>query len=58
MVVPVLPSWSSLNLFKTGLQITQIAEQIGFSSISYFAKCFNAEYGMPPKQYQKEQVKG
>lgn len=44
----------SLALFKTGMQITQIADSIGFSSISYFAKCFNAEYGMPPKQYQKQ----
>ena len=44
----------SIELFKTGLQIGQIAEQVGFTSTPYFSKCFKARYGNTPKQYQKE----
>ncbi|MCL1049068.1 helix-turn-helix transcriptional regulator [Shewanella abyssi] len=42
----------ALALFERELQIVQICEQVGFSSSSYFTKCFRREFGVSPKQYQ------
>ncbi|MBL4814167.1 MAG: helix-turn-helix transcriptional regulator [Shewanella sp.] len=36
------------------LQVTQIVDRVGFSSCSYFVKCFKQEFGVTPKQYQLE----
>ncbi|WP_395375003.1 two-component regulator propeller domain-containing protein [Marinicella sp. W31] len=40
------------RLLKEGYQVNQIADRCGFGSPTYFSKCFKAQYGMPPKQYQ------
>jgi AraC-like DNA-binding protein len=32
--------------------ITEIAEQTGFGSTSYFSKCFQKEYGCKPSDYK------
>ncbi|MBN8578618.1 MAG: response regulator [Cytophagales bacterium] len=32
--------------------VTEIMYQVGFSNLSYFSKCFKAEYGLNPKDYQ------
>lgn len=36
------------------LSLTDIAYQTGFSSASYFTKCFKAEYGTTPSDYLQE----
>nr|WP_244437166.1 response regulator [Bacteroides reticulotermitis] len=36
------------------LPIVEIANQVGFSSPSYFSKCFREMFGMLPKQYAEE----
>ncbi|WP_395377513.1 ATP-binding protein [Marinicella sp. W31] len=41
------------ELLKDGYQVSQIADNCGFNSVSYFSACFKAHYGMPPKKYQK-----
>lgn len=33
--------------------ITEIAEEVGFSSTSYFIKCFSRQYAKTPNQYRK-----
>lgn len=38
-------------LLKEGCRITEVCEQTGFSSSSYFAKCFRAQFGVLPKDY-------
>ncbi|WDD96767.1 helix-turn-helix transcriptional regulator [Thalassomonas actiniarum] len=43
----------ALPLLKTGLQIVLICDMVGFSSPSYFAKCFKKTYGITPKQFQQ-----
>jgi signal transduction histidine kinase/DNA-binding response OmpR family regulator/ligand-binding sensor domain-containing protein len=38
---------------QDGLQVGIVADQCGFSSLSYFASCFRKKYGMTPKKYQQ-----
>ena len=40
------------KLIKIGLRMSQVFEQVGFSSPSYFSACFKAEFGMTPTQFQ------
>jgi TolB-like protein/class 3 adenylate cyclase/tetratricopeptide (TPR) repeat protein len=42
------------KLESTSLTISEIAFDCGFSSVSYFIKCFREEYGYPPGEYGKE----
>ena len=45
----------SLNLIKTsGKTIAEIAYEVGFSSPSYFTKCFKDQFGMSPSEYSKK----
>lgn len=48
---------ASLLLQNKEGNITEIMYQTGFSSLSYFSKCFKAEYKMSPKKYQQEHQK-
>ena len=38
-------------LLKQGYRIIEVAERVGFTSSSYFAKCFKARFGVLPKDY-------
>lgn len=42
----------AVQLLKEGYRITEVYEQTGFCSSSYFAKCFKAKFGVLPKDYQ------
>lgn len=44
------------SLLKEGNPVSVIADQCGFSSVSYFSSCFKAQYGMSPKQYRQSVV--
>ncbi len=45
----------SLELLKnSGNSISQIAYEVGFSSPSYFTKCFKEQFGMSPTEYAKK----
>ena len=35
------------------MRISDIAYEVGFSSSKYFSRCFKAEFGMTPKEYQE-----
>ncbi|NDV82824.1 two-component regulator propeller domain-containing protein [Bacteroides sp. 51] len=39
------------ELLKQGMGISEVYEKVGFSSSSYFAKCFKTQFGMLPKEY-------
>ena len=39
------------QLLRQGHRITEVADQVGFTSSSYFAKCFRAKFGVLPKDY-------
>lgn len=41
-----------LPMLANGLQITQIALEVGFGSPGYFSRCFKAEYGCLPTQME------
>lgn len=41
------------KLKKTDETIAEIAYSVGFSSPSYFIKCFKESYQMTPMEYQK-----
>ena len=42
---------AAAHLLRQGSRINEVAERIGFSSSSYFAKCFRQKFGMLPKEY-------
>lgn len=42
------------ELLKEGYRISEVAERVGFTSSSYFAKCFRAKYGVLPSEYSGE----
>lgn len=46
----------AISLCHSDLQIMQISEKVGFSSCSYFTKCFKEEFGITPKKYQAQKV--
>ena len=39
------------ELIRGGTRISEVAAQVGFTSSSYFAKCFKVKYGVLPKEY-------
>ena len=36
-----------------GRSVAEVAERTGFGSTGYFSKCFQAEFGCRPSDYQK-----
>ncbi len=42
----------------TGEKPSQVAFDVGFSSHSYFSRCFKARYGMPPSAYESNDKAG
>ena len=44
--------YAEKHLVESQLTLTQISESCGFSSPSYFNKCFKNWYGMTPSQYR------
>ena len=49
---------ASLLLKNNEGNVSEVMYKVGFSSISYFSKCFKAEFGMTPKEYQQENTLG
>jgi signal transduction histidine kinase/ligand-binding sensor domain-containing protein/DNA-binding response OmpR family regulator len=43
---------ASLLLKNKEGNITEMMYEVGFSNLSYFSKCFKAEFGLSPKDYQ------
>lgn len=43
-------------LLESRLPITEIAEETGFNSVSYFTKCFHEIYGETPSQFRTKQL--
>ncbi|MCF6301277.1 MAG: helix-turn-helix domain-containing protein [Proteobacteria bacterium] len=43
----------AVEILKNGYQMSITADRCGFNSVTYFAKCFKAQYGMFPKIYQQ-----
>ena len=40
------------ELIKAGERISEVCERVGFTSSSYFAKCFKAQFGVLPREYK------
>ena len=40
------------KMLESGLQVSEAAEKVGFTTTSYFAKCFQEEFGQKPSQYK------
>ncbi|MDP3446142.1 MAG: ATP-binding protein, partial [Ignavibacteria bacterium] len=48
---------ASQLLFENGLRVNEVAYEVGFSSASYFTKCFVRQFGILPKDFVKENSK-
>ncbi|ALU44198.1 hypothetical protein AT705_15310 [Pseudoalteromonas rubra] len=48
--------YRALVLLRSGINVTQTAEQCGFNSPSYFSACFKKQFGLTAKQYAKDQM--
>ena len=48
---------ASILLKNKGGNVTEIMYDVGFSNLSYFSKCFKAEFGLNPKDYQQKMSK-
>jgi AraC-like DNA-binding protein len=48
---------ASLLLKNKEGNISEIMYEVGFSNLSYFAKCFKSEFGVSPKEYQQRESK-
>lgn len=42
------------KLLDEGYRASEVTDMLNFSATSYFAKCFKAEYGVNPKEYQNK----
>lgn len=40
------------EILKDGYQVSFVADECGFTTLSYFSKCFKAQFGLSPKAYQ------
>lgn len=40
------------RLLESGLSVTEVSERVGFSTSSYFSKCFQKEFGVKPSHYR------
>ena len=49
---------ASVFLATTNESITSVAERTGFSDYNYFSGCFSSLYGMSPRQYRQQVLKG
>ncbi|MBT8068949.1 MAG: helix-turn-helix transcriptional regulator [Gammaproteobacteria bacterium] len=45
----------SLLLLREGLTVGEVSSAVGFSSQSYFASCFKAQFGQTASEYQISQ---
>ena len=45
--------YQSLNYLRSGESVAKTAKAVGFSSQSYFASCFKAEFGFAPTEFRK-----
>ena len=43
-------------LLNSKYQITEIAEKVGYDSLSHFLRVFKEEYGQTPKEYKKRRI--
>ena len=41
-------------LLREGCRSSEVAERVGFSSTSYFAKCFKTQFGILPKEFSEQ----
>ena len=43
---------AALYLSQQKLSVTEIMYMVGFTTASYFSKCFKAKYGVSPSEYE------
>jgi AraC-like DNA-binding protein len=44
---------AAVLLSQDGVQVSEACFQVGFSSPSYFAKCFQAQFGVAPTEFKR-----
>jgi DNA-binding response OmpR family regulator/ligand-binding sensor domain-containing protein/nitrogen-specific signal transduction histidine kinase len=41
-------------LLEKGISVSEVADQVGFGTVSYFSKCFQEEYHVKPSQFKRD----
>ncbi|MGJ8662281.1 MAG: hybrid sensor histidine kinase/response regulator transcription factor [Marinicella sp.] len=44
------------SLLKDGYQVSQVSDECGFNSLSYFSYSFKAQFGLSPKAFQTKSI--
>ncbi|NVK85176.1 MAG: helix-turn-helix domain-containing protein [Cytophagia bacterium] len=49
---------NAMHLLKEGgMNVSEVSDHVGFASTSYFIKCFREEFGYPPGEVSKRDIK-
>ena len=56
MFVVIIPKKAVYLLKEKRMTITEVAYEVGFNDLTYFARCFRKQYQKSPSEYSSEML--